>query len=67
VKRASEYFTTDGACNAYEHITRQHVRDIMTAYGPHLKDPPTVTFTHTFGNEFHSILRKIALTMESWK
>jgi hypothetical protein len=57
----------NGDRDDYENITRQHVRDIMTAYGPHLKDPPTVTFTYTFGNEFHSILRKIALTMESWK
>lgn len=67
VDRASAYFTTDGTSDAYEHITRQHVRDIMGAYEPYLKDPPTFTFTLTFGNEYHRILRNIALTMQSWK
>jgi hypothetical protein len=67
VKRASAHFTTDDASDAYEHITRQHVRDIMTAYGPHLKDSPTFTFTYTYGDEFHRILSNDALTMKSWK
>jgi len=64
---ASAHFTTDGAGDAYKHIKRQHVRNIMAAYGPHLKNLPTYTFTLTFGNEFHRILRNVALTMESWK
>jgi hypothetical protein len=67
VERASAHFTTDSAGDACEHITRQHVRNIMAAYGPHLKELPTYTFTLTFGNEFHRILRKVAKTMESWK
>ena len=65
VEHASTHFMTDSACNAYEHITRQHVRDIMTAYEPYLKDPPN--FTLTFGDEFNRILRNIASTMELWK
>jgi hypothetical protein len=66
LERASLHFTTSPAV-VYEHITRQHVMDIMSAYGPYLKDPPTFTFTLTFGNEYHRILRNIALTMKSWK
>lgn len=66
VASASEHFMT-GSADVYEHITRQHVRDIMAAYEQYLKDPPKYTFNLTYGNEFHRILRKIALTMKSWK
>jgi hypothetical protein len=66
VERASEYFMKNGDRDDYENITRQHVRDIMTAYGPHLKIPPNFTFTYTYGNKFYFILKEIALTMESW-
>ena len=61
---ASTFFTTGGA-SAYEHVSRQHVRDIMTAYGPHLK--PNASTNFTFGDEFHRILNNVAMTMKSWK
>jgi hypothetical protein len=64
VERASAHFTT-GASNAYEHITRQHVRDIMEAYGKHLKANDNASTT--FGEEYQRILRNVALTMKSWK
>jgi hypothetical protein len=66
-ERASAHFMTDGACVAYEHITRQHVRDIMAVYGPHLKPNASTTPAPTFGEEFHRILSNVALTMKSWK
>ena len=67
MENASTHFTTVGACDAYEHITRQHVRDIMNAYGRHLKANDNASKTFTFGDEFKRILRNIASTMESWK
>jgi hypothetical protein len=66
VAHASTHFTMDGAGDAYEHITQQHVRDIMTAYGPHLKANDNASKTFTFGDEFRRILSNVALTMESW-
>ena len=66
VESASTYFTT-GDAGAFKHVTRQHVGDIMTAYGPHLKPNASTNFTLTFGEEFHRILNNVALTMQSWK
>ena len=63
---ASRHFTTSPTV-VYEHVTRKHVMDIMTTYGPHLKPNALTNFTLTFGEEFHRILNNVALTMQSWK
>ena len=66
LQRASTHFMKNSDSDVHEHITRKHVRDIVAAYGPHLKDPPNFTFTHTYGNEFYFILKKVDVTMKLW-